>query len=193
MHTGTVAACTTGIAAKSKEFLEKTVDRWKYFKCHRSCEGQDELAAGCNYIQRAQDHDQDRTKGRVKHGDKPGSSTYLTSAEEELEAFLMEVAKVGYGKTRRGKIDSWSSGKREGGLAGWEHIRRFHCFLEKRPNLSLRRGDATANVRMEALGIEKMNEYFKSLEETLKQHNLMNYPAQIYNVDETGVPLDHRL
>ena len=54
-------------------------------------------------------------------------------------------------------------------------------------------GDATANVRMEALGIEKMNEYFKSLEETLKQHNLMNYPAQIYNVDETGVPLDHRL
>ena len=45
----------------------------------------------------------------------------------------------------------------------------FHRFLERRPNLSLRRGDATANVRMKALDIEKMNEYFKSLEETLKQ------------------------
>lgn len=31
-----------------------------------------------------------------------------------------------------------------------------------------------------------------NIEETLKQHNLMNYPGQIYNVDETGVPLDHR-
>ena len=135
MHTGTVAACTTGIAAKSKEFLEKTVDRWKYFKCHRSCEGQDELAAGCNYIQRAQDHDQDRTKGRVKHGDKPGSSTYLTSAEEELEAFLMEVAKVGYGKTRLGKIDSWSSGKREGGLAGEKISDGFVVFWREDPTL----------------------------------------------------------
>ena len=43
---------------------------------------------------------QDRVKGRVKHGDKPGPSTYLTfDEEEEFEAFLMEVAKVGYGKT----------------------------------------------------------------------------------------------
>ena len=67
---------------------------------------------------------QDRVKGWVKHGDKPGPSTYLTSAEEEeLEAFLMEVAKVGYGKTRRGEVDSWSSGKREGGFAGLEDIR----------------------------------------------------------------------
>ena len=75
-------------------------------KCHQSCEGWDEHAAGCNYIQCAQDHDQDH-KGRVKHWDKPGPRTYLTFAEEEeLEAFLMEVAKVGYGKTRRGKIDS---------------------------------------------------------------------------------------
>ena len=38
----------------------------------------------------------------------------------------------------------------------------------------------------------KKKDYFKSLEETLKQHNLMNCPGQIYNVDEMGVPLDHR-
>ena len=68
----------------------------------------------------------------------------------------------------------------------------FVNFWGEDPTLSLQRGDATANVRMEALDIETMNEYFKSLEETLKQHNLMNNPGQIYNVDETGVPLDHR-
>ena len=31
----------------------------------------------------------------------------------------------------------------------------------------------------------------KSLEESLKEQGLMNIPGQIYNVDETGVPLDH--
>ena len=42
--------------------------------------------------------------------------------------------------------------------------------------LSLRRGDATANGRLD---IEKMNEYFKPLEEAIKQHNFMNYPGQV--------------
>ena len=28
------------------------------------------------------------------------------------------------------------------------------------------------------------------LEDTLKQHDLQNSPSQIYNVDETGIPLD---
>jgi len=45
---------------------------------------------------------QDCVKGRVKHGEKTGPNMYLTSAaEEELASFLMEVSKVGYGKTRR--------------------------------------------------------------------------------------------
>ena len=111
-----------------------------------------------------------------------------------MEAFLMEVAKVGYGKTRKEVKLIVEAVAREKGVLRDEKISNgwFRRFLERRPNLSLRRGDATANVRMEALDIEKMNEYFKSLEETLKQHNLMNYPGQIYNVDETGFPLDHR-
>ena len=62
----------------------------------------------------------------------------------------------------------------------------------RRSSLSLQRGGATANLCMEALDIETKNEYFKSLEESLKEHDLMNRPGQIYNVDETGVPLDHK-
>ena len=41
------------------------------------------------------------------------------------------------------------------------------CFLERRPQLSLQKGDAIANTHMEALVIEPKNEYFKSLEETM--------------------------
>jgi len=45
---------------------------------------------------------------------------------------------------------------------------------------------------MEALDIETKNEYFRSLEESLKEHDLMNCLGQIYSVDETVVPLDHK-
>ena len=37
-----------------------------------------------------------------------------------------------------------------------------------------------------------MSQYFEMLKDVLTEHNLMNSPAQIYNVDETGMRLDHR-
>ena len=33
--------------------------------------------------------------------------------------------------------------------------------------------------------------YFKLLKEVLDEHALLEKPAQIYNVDELGIPLDH--
>ena len=47
--------------------------------------------------------------------------------------------------------------REKGVLRGEKISDGFIVFLERRPNLTLRRGDATANVCMEALGIEKMN------------------------------------
>ena len=35
--------------------------------------------------------------------------------------------------------------------------------------------------------------YFENIEVCLNERNLMNCPGQICNVDETGMPLDHRL
>ena len=43
---------------------------------------------------------------------------------------------------------------------------------------------------MDAINSETISQYFKLLKETLEQNKLMNSPQQIYNVDETGVPLD---
>ena len=38
----------------------------------------------------------------MKHGTNPGPVPYLTNAEEvELAGFLVDVAKAGYGKSRR--------------------------------------------------------------------------------------------
>ena len=68
---------------------------------------------------------------------------------------------------------------------GW-----WRRFMERQSKLSLRKGDSTAFVRMDAVNEETLNGYFDLLEDTLKQNDLQNSPSQIYNVDETGVPLD---
>ena len=68
---------------------------------------------------------------------------------------------------------------------GW-----WRRFIERHNRLSLRKGDSTACVRMDAVNEETLTEYFDLLEDTLKQHDLQNSPSQIYNVDETGIPLD---
>lgn len=70
---------------------------------------------------------------------------------------------------------------------GW-----FQRFKERHPHFSLRRGDAMVNVRMDCLNKEIMTQYFSMLKGVLTKHNLLDSPAQIYNVNETGMPLDHR-
>ena len=69
----------------------------------------------------------------------------------------------------------------------------FRRFLERQPHLCLRKGDPTANVHMDAMANkEALDNYFKLLKEVMEENNLMDKPGQIYNVDESGMPLDHR-
>ena len=56
----------------------------------------------------------------------------------------------------------------------------------------LRKGDPTAQVQMEACSQEIIMQYFDQLKEVLEKHDLMDCPGQLYNIDETGMPFDHR-
>ena len=64
--------------------------------------------------------------------------------------------------------------------------------MERQPQLSLCKGDPTAHVRMNAVTKDVIEGYYNLLEETLCEHDLTNKPPQIYNMDESGMPLDHR-
>ena len=55
---------------------------------------------------------------------------------------------------------------------GW-----WQRFLERQPNLSLRRGDATAHVRMDSTNAQAIKAYYDLLEETLQSFDLANHPA----------------
>ena len=70
---------------------------------------------------------------------------------------------------------------------GW-----WRRFCERQPDLSLRRGDVTAHVRMDAVNSETLTQYFTLLRDVLTEHDLFAKPAQIYNVDESGIPFDPR-
>ena len=61
----------------------------------------------------------------------------------------------------------------------------------RQSHLVLRKGDPIANVRMDCLRKDVMKDYFDKLKKTLEENDLMKNPTQIYNVDETGMPLDH--
>ena len=62
--------------------------------------------------------------------------------------------------------------------------------MERQKDLSLRHGESISHVRMDAVNKETMDHYFSLLKDTLEEHNLLDKPEQIYNVDESGLPLD---
>ena len=45
---------------------------------------------------------------------------------------------------------------------------------------------------MDSVNKESIHQYNDLLKVPLKEHNLEDCPGQIYNMDETGIPLDPR-
>ena len=137
----------------------------------------------------------DRLSGRVVHGKKPGPAPYLNSKEEkELSDHLILAARSGFGKTRRdvmnlveGYMLKQQPSKSVNLSNGW-----WYNFKKRNPNLSLRSGDSTSTVRMNAVNPENVNTYFDLLEDLFDQFDFYSYPETIYNMDETGMPLEPR-
>ena len=70
---------------------------------------------------------------------------------------------------------------------GW-----WHRFLERHPELSVHKGDALALSRAAAVTGDNMRQYYSLLKATLEEYGTLNCPNQIYNIDESGMPLDHK-
>ena len=66
----------------------------------------------------------------------------------------------------------------------------YQGFLRRHPTLSLRKPEQLTSSRAKATKKEIVDQWFELLGKTLKELDIENKPAQIYNVDETGLPLD---
>ena len=71
---------------------------------------------------------------------------------------------------------------------GWWFI-----FTRRWPTLSLRKGDGFSQARADNMNRNVFVSYFELLKATLIENDLLNKPAQIYNCDESGLPLDHKM
>ena len=134
----------------------------------------------------------DRLSGHVVHGVKPGPRSYLRESEErELAEHLKDVAEIGLGITRGEVLRIAESVAESKGILkgvgitnGW-----WRRFLERNPGMTLRAGNPTAGVRMDANN-ENIQNYFHLLEKVYDELDFRHHPERIYNMDETGMPLE---
>ena len=140
----------------------------------------------------------DRVKGHVVHGRRPGVSTVLTPEEEtSLASYLIYMAERGFPLTRTMvKAFAWAIAKRSGKEERFnvEYGPGDHwwaLFKKRHSSLALRKADSLERSRAEALNPQIVREYFELLDATLTKNNLKNKPRYQYNCDETFLPLDY--
>ena len=133
----------------------------------------------------------DRISGRVLPGKKSGPQPYLSAEEEdELAMFVTRCASIGYGKTRKDVLALVQRIYSSRGLnitisSGW-----WDSFVRRHPNLTLRAPAPLSRARSNSSSYEVIEAYFDLLEETLYENQLSGKPGQLYNMDESGMPLD---
>ena len=135
---------------------------------------------------------QDRVSGRVPFGKKSGPSKFLSDEEEfELVNFICGCAAVGYAKSKQQIIalvrNIVSSKGMEGAIVtdGW-----WTSFKKRHGQLTVRAAEPLSYFRAVSTSPQIISRYFDLLEQTLIDNDLMNAPTQIFNMDETGMPLD---
>ena len=136
----------------------------------------------------------DRLSGRVQMGAKMGPPTYLTPHEEkELVEFLIGCSRIGFARTRRQVMALVRAAMAKKGredipiTSGW-----WDSFMRRHPQVTLRAPEKLVYVRAIMGNKEVIEAYFDLLEETLTKNGLLDKPGAIFNVDETGMPLEHK-
>lgn len=128
-----------------------------------------------------------------------GQPTLDKNSEKILADRLLHLASRGFGITpkavrkyvfefaERQKIEHKFN--REVGMAGQDW---FHRFMERNKELTIRKPEGLSRARIDGMKKEKVAEFFKTLKTVVDKTNLRGRPECVYNVDETGIPLNNR-
>ena len=135
----------------------------------------------------------DHCSGKVK-GSKRGPPTNLSDAEElKLAEWAMEMASIGYGRTRvqvsemvKRLLDE--DGRPNPFVDNYPGRDWWYGFLRRHPDISLRSPEQLQLSRTSACSQERLSVWYNDYESFLKKYSISN-PDQIWNADETGCPL----
>lgn len=133
----------------------------------------------------------DYVQQKSHFGATSGPAKYLSSEEEEeVVKWIAGCAEIGWAKSVReirGVVSTIVSSKL--GYAvnvsqGW-----WDKFRKRHPQLVLRSSEMIAYKRAVAVNKDVIDHYFDLLECTLKKNGLSERAPQIFNADESGMPL----
>ena len=139
-----------------------------------------------------------RVNGKVEgfrhvSGRKPIISS---AAEDELTTLLVDLARrgfplsgklvrdVAYQYAQENKLAGFSQTK---GTAGYDWL---NSFMKRHPNLAMRKPEALSAPRASSVNPTVIGKWFNDLEKFMVELKIKDKPANIWNVDETGVQ-DH--
>ena len=103
----------------------------------------------------------------------------------------VSMAHLGYGFTRWQIIDTAKNMCEVVGNDSEPTKHWFYGFLSRFPDLKMTQPKKREKARDDAVNEEVLHSYFDELGRTLDEYDIKNKPQYIWNVDETGVSLDH--
>ena len=130
---------------------------------------------------------------------RPGPLPVLSKEEEDaLAHYIIQMVNMEIGLSREdvmrlGFLLAEKSGKRhpfENGMAGrgW-----FDGFRARHPNLTLRTPQPLSYNRAHGVNDVVIQNFFAKLDATYARLNIFSKPMLIYNMDETGVSVVHKV
>jgi len=132
----------------------------------------------------------DRISGKVKDGATRGAVPYLTKQEEEeFASFLGRCADIGYAHSLPQVLALAQQIIDHKGINAMVTRGWWKRFSQRNPQLSHRTAVPLTVARAMATDVHVIDRYFEMLTDTLSDNGLMHKPMQLYNCDETGMPL----
>lgn len=120
-------------------------------------------------------------------------------AEIKLVRHIKKLQKFGFAPTRdvlrrmaydlAEKMNIKHKFNRATGKAGFVWLQ---LFLRRHPDLSVRKSEGVSLLRSQGMSRKAVSDYFKLLENTLIENDLLEKPGNIYNMDETGLQLNNK-
>ena len=137
-----------------------------------------------------------RLSGKTQVGAKSGHPTLFSiEQEEKLVDFACNRARmgIGFGRKQFLKYAGDFANKHKVGLKhGRPSLKWWRRLKLRHKRLTLRQPEGTAAVRHQCMDQEKADKYFTCLNNVMHEADLLSKPASIWNMDETGIQLDHK-